>query len=164
MVYAAQDKKLDRIVALKILLSEVASGIELERFQREAKLSASLKHPGIVTVYEVGVEGNTHYFTMDYIEGVSLSTYVTETKPDFKKIMQIMQEVTLALSYAHSKNIIHRDIKPGNILVDTDGKPYLTDFGLARNVKDDTRLTISGVAMGTPSYMPPEQAAGNFRM
>ena len=164
IVYEARDKELDRIVALKTLISgEMADEQELERFQREAKLTASFDHPNIVPIHEVGIYEKTHYFTMDYIDGISLSEYVRTVRCSLKKIIKMMVQITGAIAYAHGMNVIHRDIKPANILVDTNsGKPLVTDFGLARQ-QNAKGLTMSGIALGTPAYMPPEQAEGKIR-
>ena len=161
IVYEARDERLGRTVALKTLISTDLSGsLEMERFKREAQLAASLKHPGIVSVYEVGNQGEVHFFTMDFIDGVSLSQYIQTERPPLKEMVALLRDIADALSFAHSRNIVHRDIKPTNILVDRQGKPYLTDFGLARDIKSTDNLTVSGTAIGTPAYMPPEQACG----
>lgn len=164
VVYAARDENLGKIVAMKVLPPGIENdSVELERFEREARLAASLDHPGIVAVHDVGVDKNIHYFTMDYVDGLPLSEYVDKMNCGLKKIASLMKDVAEALSYAHSHHIIHRDLKPANILVDTMGMPRITDFGLARNVKEGKNLTMSGAILGTPAYMPPEQAAGKFR-
>ena len=164
VVYEAKDPVLNRTVALKTLLAgELADDQDIERFHREAQLTASFNHPGIVPIHEVGVHENLHYLIMDYIDGVSLSEYVNKARVPLRKMVKMVQQIADALAYAHNMGVIHRDIKPGNILVDTSGKPLITDFGLARKRKSDQSLTMSGVALGTPSYMPPEQAEGKIR-
>ena len=164
IVYIAKGEKLGRTVAIKTIRSAgKADPREIQRFQREAKLAASLHHPYIVAVHEVGVQDDLHYFTMDYIDGISLSEYVNKVRVSTRKIVEILRDITNAMAYAHSNNIIHRDLKPPNILIDAEGKPHLTDFGLARNVMDDNHLTLSKAILGTPSYMSPEQAAGKMR-
>lgn len=164
VVYEARDDELGRTVALKTLLAGIdIDPVELERFQREGRISASMNHPGIVTVYEVGTYKDIYYFTMDYIDGLSLWEYVQKNRPSLKRIALLLRDVVEALAYAHSKNIIHRDIKPANILLDGAGHPHLTDFGLARDTKESASITVSGIAFGTPSYMPPEQAMGKYR-
>ncbi len=162
IVYAVQDKELDRIVALKTLFHN-ESEVDIERFQREARLAASLRHPNIITVYDTGVWQNIHYFTMDYVDGIAISDYVQNIKPNIEEIVTMMRDIASALSLAHSKNVIHRDLKPGNILVDTHGVAHLGDFGLARELKGEKQLTLSGAIIGTPAYMPPEQAIGNLK-
>ena len=164
VVYEAKDPELNRTVALKTLLAgELADTQEIERFHREAQLTASFNHPGIVPIHEVGIQDNIHYLIMDYIDGMSLSEYVNKAKLPLRKVAKMILQIADALDYAHNMGVIHRDIKPGNILVDTSGKPLLTDFGLARQRESEQSLTMSGVALGTPSYMPPEQAEGKIR-
>lgn len=158
VVYEARDVELNRLVAIKTLLAgELSNAEDVERFKREAEVTAAFNHPGIVPIHEVGMHGNIHYFTMDYIDGMSLSEYVRSTSPTLKKTVGMMLEVSDALRYAHEMGVVHRDIKPANILVDPEGRPHLTDFGLAR-VQGEQGLTMSGVALGTPYYMSPEQA------
>ena len=164
VVYQAKDPDLDKIVALKtIIAGEAADSIDIERFRREAKLTSQLEHPNIVKIHEVGLQENLHYYTMDFVDGVSLSDYVKENKPSLRKLLKIILQVAQSLGAAHTKGIIHRDIKPSNILVDKSGKPFLTDFGLARQKDGKDGLTMSGVAIGTPAYMSPEQAEGRIR-
>ena len=164
VVYEAKDTRSEKIVALKTLISgEMADSLEIERFLREARLTLDFDHPGIVPIHEVGSHENLHYFTMDYIEGLSLSDYVRETRAPLRKIVKMMSQIVNALSYAHSKGVIHRDIKPANIMVDTSGNPLIMDFGLGRRKDESQKLTMSGVALGTPSYMPPEQAQGRLK-
>lgn len=156
VVYLARDTNLSRIVALKIL-SSMNNEREIQRFMREAKLAASLSHPNIVSVYEVGNTGKICYFTMQYVEGLSLSEYVHKFQLDPEQIMKLLRSIVNAVSFAHSKNIIHRDIKPSNIIVDSNHKAYLMDFGLAKHVRKGNDLTMTGARIGTPAYMPPEQ-------
>ncbi|MEW6027253.1 MAG: protein kinase [Planctomycetota bacterium] len=174
-VYLAFDPVLNRRIALKTLqLEDIDS---TARFIREARSTAKLKHPNIVNVYEAGVVGKTYYLTMDFINGVSLADLIKKKNdspssavPKLRsgegqltpqRIAGIVRDVALALNYAHNNNIIHRDIKPGNILIDKAGKVYLTDFGLAKELSGlDRSLTMSGTAVGTPDYMSPEQAMG----
>ncbi|BBM85117.1 serine/threonine-protein kinase [Candidatus Uabimicrobium amorphum] len=164
VVYQAKDPDLDKIVALKtIIAGEAADSIDIERFRREAKLTSQLEHPNIVKIHEVGLQENLHYYTMDFVDGVSLSDYVKENKPSLRKLLKIILQVAQSLGAAHTKGIIHRDIKPSNVLVDKSGKPFLTDFGLARQKDGKDGLTMSGVAIGTPAYMSPEQAEGRIR-
>ncbi|NUM33343.1 MAG: protein kinase [Candidatus Brocadiae bacterium] len=164
VVYEAKDPSLDRIVALKTLIAgEMADEKDLERFEQEAKVTASFSHPNIIPIYEVGVHENIHYFTMEYIDGMPLNEYVRKTQPPLRKIIKMMLQIIEGLGYAHSQGVIHRDIKPGNILVDTSGKPLIMDFGLARKQDVKQSLTMSGVALGTPSYMSPEQAQGKLK-
>ncbi|MBI5777932.1 MAG: tetratricopeptide repeat protein [Planctomycetes bacterium] len=160
-VYLAYDAMLKRQIALKTLMLEDTESTA--RFMREARATAKLKHANIVNVYEAGVVGKTYYLTMDYIEGISLADMIKSRDKTLtpKRIAQIIHDVALALEYAHKNDIIHRDIKPGNILIDNAGHVYLTDFGLAKELNGlDRSLTMSGTALGTPDYMAPEQAMG----
>lgn len=164
VVYLAKDKNLGRDVALKTLkVNDFSDELELERFQREAELTASLNHSGIITIHEVGVHENTPFFAMEYIEGESLKEYVEKSNLSFFELAELLYEIADILSFAHKKNIIHRDLKPSNILIDSEGKPHLADFGLARNIKVDNNLTASGTTIGTPAYMSPEQVQGKNR-
>ncbi|MEK7310327.1 MAG: tetratricopeptide repeat protein [Planctomycetota bacterium] len=159
VVYLARDTTLNRLVALKIMLLQDAESVE--RFLREARAAAKLKHPNIIQVYEIGTQGKHHYFTMDYIAGVGLDELVQDKNKQPKQMAEIVRDIALALDYAHSQGIIHRDIKPSNILIDSHNKPYLTDFGLAKEVAGLERsLTLTGTIIGTPDYMSPEQARG----
>lgn len=162
VVYKAWDDQLKRTVALKVLRQwECPSVEETQRFQREARLAASLQHPNIVNIYDADVIDGVNYFTMDYVEGQPLSLYLKENQLTYREILKIIYDVALALDYAHSKNVIHRDVKPGNIMIDKDGKPRLTDFGLAKALNaDSVFITQSGKTIGTPAYMSPEQACG----
>ncbi|MFH1227324.1 MAG: tetratricopeptide repeat protein [Planctomycetota bacterium] len=159
-VYLALDPDLNRRVALKVITSTDPELIE--RFQREASAVAKLKHPNIVQVYEAGVINKQHYFTMDYIEGVSLEKLISSSKrPNMKNMVVIIRQMASALDYAHSRKVVHRDIKPANIMIDKSGRAYLTDFGLAKQLTGlDRSLTMTGTAVGTPNYMSPEQAMG----
>ncbi|MBI5361033.1 MAG: protein kinase [Planctomycetes bacterium] len=167
VVYLALDPALNRKVALKIMILKGEQA--KERFSREARASAKLSHPNIVQIFEVGTVGKYHYFTMEYIEGASLDTHIagkTDKRNKGKRFNQkhiagIIRDVASALDYAHGQGIIHRDIKPANIIIDSNGKPYLTDFGLAKETAGVERsLTLSGTIVGTPDYMSPEQARG----
>ncbi|MEW6027106.1 MAG: tetratricopeptide repeat protein [Planctomycetota bacterium] len=160
-VYLATDPVLNRQIALKTLqLEDIES---TARFMREARSTAKLRHPNIVPVYEASAVGKTYYLSMDYIEGVSLADMILDKNVSLtpKRSAQIIRDIALALEYAHSSDIIHRDIKPGNILIHKSGKAYLTDFGLAKELNGlDKTLTMSGTVLGTPDYMSPEQAMG----
>ena len=158
-VYLAADPVLDRRVALKVMTLE---GIEATgRFMREVRASAKLKHPHIVQIYEVGTQGRFNYFTMEHIDGGSLDELIDAKKLSPKRIAEVICDIAAALHYAHRQGIIHRDIKPGNILIDKQGQTYLTDFGLAKELAGmDRSLTMSGTVIGTPDYMSPEQARG----
>ena len=162
MVYLANDPTLNRKVALKIMVLKEASAIE--RFMREARSAAKLKHPNIVQIYEVGTEGKYHYFTMEYIEGKGLDDLIDNKAVTSKRAAEIIRDIALALDYAHRSGIIHRDLKPANIIVTPDNQAYLMDFGLAKETTGlEKALTLNGTIMGTPEYMSPEQARGDMK-
>ena len=166
VVYRARQVSLNRPVALKLILaSQLATEIDVRRFQGEAEAAANLDHPNIVPIYEVGAHQGQHYFSMRLIEGESLSRHIDELVHKPRTAAALLATVARAVHRAHQRGIIHRDLKPSNILVDRDGQPHVTDFGLARRIEadPDSRLTQSGAIVGTPSYMPPEQAAGRVR-
>ncbi len=161
VVWKAWDTRLKRIVALKQILSEDwASPDARERFLREAQLAAQLRHPHIVGVHDVGEEDGRHFLTMDFVEGLPLSK-VPRSTPE--QAMQWVKELAEALAYAHAQGVIHRDVKPANVLVDREGKAHVVDFGLARetDAAASAALTGSGAVVGTPLYMSPEQATGD---
>jgi WD40 repeat protein/tRNA A-37 threonylcarbamoyl transferase component Bud32 len=161
IVYKARQKKLQRLVALKMILSgQFASGEEIQRFYTEAEAAAQLDHPGIVPIYEVGELQGQHYFSMAFIAGGTLAARVHEGPLPPKEAARLVKQVAEAVAYAHDRGIIHRDLKPGNILLDKQGHPKVTDFGLAKRVSGISHLTVAGQVLGTPSYMPPEQASG----
>jgi tRNA A-37 threonylcarbamoyl transferase component Bud32 len=161
VVYKARQRRLNRIVALKMILAgELASAEQIRRFYVEAEAAAKLDHPGIVPVFEVGQVGNQHFYSMAFVEGASVATPLKSGRYPPKLAAQIVAQVADAIHYAHQQGVIHRDLKPQNVLIDGQGRPRVTDFGLARNVAFDSTLTASGQVMGTPSYMPPEQALG----
>ncbi len=163
VVYKARQVSLNRIVALKMILSgEFASKEEVDRFYSEAKAAALLDHPGIVPIYEVGEYEGKHFFSMTYVEGSSLAAKLNDGPLEPIQAAKTILEVSQALHYAHEQGVIHRDLKPSNILLDMHGRPRVTDFGLAKRLTEDTGMTVSGQVLGTPSYMPPEQAAGHI--
>src|SRR5215831_1841798 len=161
VVYRARQKSLNRIVALKIIgLGTWATEAHLKRFRREAEAAASLQHPGIVPIHEVGERDDQCYFSMDFIEGGQLDEVVRYTPVSILQAAELVAKVARTVHYAHEHGILHRDVKPGNILLDKNGEPHLTDFGLARLVEAESTVTGTKEALGTPSYMAPEQAAG----
>jgi serine/threonine protein kinase len=161
VVYKARQVSLNRVVAVKMILGGVlANPAAIRRFHAEAEAAAGLDHPGIVPVFEVGQHGGQHYFSMSYINGQSLSQRIAESPLLPREAARIMVQVAEAVEYAHGQKVIHRDLKPGNILLDRSGQPRVTDFGLAKRLDQDSSLTVSGTLVGTPSYMPPEQATG----
>jgi tRNA A-37 threonylcarbamoyl transferase component Bud32 len=161
VVYKARQISLNRIVALKMILAgQLASAAEVQRFHTEAEAIASLDHPHIVPVYEVGEQQGRHYFSMKLIEGGSLREHLPHLVHDPRAAVGLLAEVARGVHHAHQRGLLHRDLKPANILLDKEGNPYVTDFGLARRVEGGSGLTQSGVIVGTPSYMAPEQADG----
>ena len=162
VVYRAHQKSLNRTVALKVIgLGPWATEAHLKRFRREAEAAANLDHPFIVPIHEVGERDGCCYFSMNFIEGGQLDEVVRRAPMSIRQAAELIAKVARTVHYAHEHRILHRDIKPGNILVDTKGEPYLTDFGLARLVEAESTVTRTLDVMGTPSYMAPEQAAGN---
>lgn len=161
VVYRAKQQGLDRIVALKVLLAGThASPEAIARFQREARAVAKLKHPNIVPIYDIGTQDGHHYFAMEFIDGKSLSALIQGGSLTIPESLAIAEALADAIESAHRMGVIHRDIKPSNILIDHSGAPHITDFGLAKQVDLDTQYTQSGTTLGTPAYMPPEQARG----
>jgi eukaryotic-like serine/threonine-protein kinase len=161
-VYLAQDKLLDRPVALKVLFAELSVDPSfVERFRREAQNAAKLSHPNIVSVYDWGEDASTYYIVMEYIDGRSLSTILREDGPMAAgNAAKIGADVAAALSFAHRNGVIHRDVKPGNVLIDRNGLVKVTDFGIARARNTTENLTQTGAVMGTATYFSPEQAQG----
>jgi len=162
VVYKALDTELDRVVALKVPRAGIFSTDEdEERFHREARSAAALKHRGIVQVYEILEVDGLPCIVSEYIEGRTLARVIEEGRLSFKESAQLVREVGEALEYAHGHQVIHRDVKPGNILIDASGRPYITDFGLARRDEGEVTVTLDGQVLGTPAYMSPEQARGD---
>jgi eukaryotic-like serine/threonine-protein kinase len=162
VVYKARQLSLGRIVAVKMILrAELASAADVARFRHEAAAAAKLEHPNIVPVYEVGEQEGQPYFVMKYIEGSTLARRLAEGPMPPRETADLLMPVCQAIQSAHERGILHRDIKPSNILLDREGRPHVTDFGLAKQVAANLELTRSGAVLGTPSYMAPEQAAGN---
>src|SRR5260370_34961572 len=162
VVYRAHQKSLNRTVALKLIgLGHWATEAHLKRFRREAEAAASLEHPGIVPIHEVGEREGTCYFSMGFIEGDQLDEVVRREPIPVRRVAELIAKVARTIQYAHEHHILHRDIKPGNILLDRQGEPHLTDFGLARLVETESTVTRTMGVLGTPRYMAPEQGVGN---
>src|SRR6266545_2402985 len=162
VVFRARQKSLNRTVALKVIsLGQWASKAHLKRFRREAEAAASLDHPSIVPIYEVGERDGSCYFSMKFVEGGQLDEVVRRTPMSIRQAVELIAKVARTVHYAHEHLILHRDIKPGNILLDAKGEPHLTDFGLARLVESESSVTQTLDVLGTPSYMAPEQAVGS---
>src|SRR5437660_910869 len=162
VVYRAHQKSLNRTVALKVIaLGSWATETHLKRFRREAEAAASLEHSGIVPIYEVGEREGSCYFSMKFIEGGQLDEVVRREPMPIRQAAELIAKVARTVHYAHEHGILHRDIKPGNILLDAKGEPHLTDFGLARLVESESTVTQTMEVLGTPSYRAPEQAGGN---
>jgi serine/threonine protein kinase len=177
-VFRARDTELDRTVAIKILRAgRLASREEVDRFVREARSAAQLKHPGLVSLYEIGqTEDGTIYLAEEFVPGVTLANRLSAGRIDFRQAAALLAEVADALDYAHRHGVIHRDVKPSNILLSfsrdalaersasasrlNEWTPKLTDFGLAKRDTDETPVTLAGEVLGTPAYMSPEQARG----
>ena len=161
VVYRAHQKSLNRAVALKVIgLGPWTTETHLKRFRREAEAAASLEHPYIVPIYEVGEREGSCYFSMKFVEGGQLDEVIRRTPISIPQAVELIAKLARTVHYAHEHGILHRDIKPGNILLDAKGEPLLTDFGLAGLVEAESTITRTLDVMGTPSYMAPEQAAG----
>jgi tRNA A-37 threonylcarbamoyl transferase component Bud32 len=160
-VYRAYDPLLEREAALKLPhLSRLQSDHDKARILREAKAAAQLRHPNIVPVYDAGANGDQFFIASAFIEGETLAESLEHEQPDLQRTCRIVADLAGALEYAHGLGIVHRDVKPGNIMLDSKGNPLLTDFGLARFLESDDQLTHDGTVLGTPAYMSPEQARG----
>ncbi|QDU89431.1 Serine/threonine-protein kinase PrkC [Pirellulimonas nuda] len=159
-VWKARDTELDRGVAVKIPRQGMMDADESEKFLREARAAAQLQHPNIVGVHEVGRDGDTIYIVSDLIRGVTLDDWLTAQRPPARDAAALAVKIAEALHHAHEKGVIHRDLKPGNIMIDGADEPHLLDFGLARREAGEVTVTVDGQVLGTPAYMSPEQAKG----
>ncbi len=159
-VFEARDPQLDRIVAIKVAKA-ISGRTQIKRFLREARAAAKLRHPNIIPVYEYGQIDGENVIVYEFVQGATLKSYISDSESrSLEKTLNIIREIASGLDYAHQQGIIHRDIKPDNILLDPEGHPHIADFGCARSIEDDTNLTIDGSILGTPMYMSPEQASG----
>jgi tRNA A-37 threonylcarbamoyl transferase component Bud32/ribosomal protein S27E len=159
-VWKARDTKLDRTVAVKIPRKEQLDADETEQFLREARAGAQIKHPNIVAVHEIGREDDSIYIVTDFIEGATLAEWLTDQRLTAREAAELCVTIADALHAAHESGVVHRDLKPGNIMLDVDGVPYITDFGLAKREAGEITMTVDGRVLGTPAYMSPEQAGG----
>lgn len=161
VVYRARQSGLDRPVAVKLISNGVlASEEERKRFRIEAESAAQLDHPGIISIHEIGTWNGHEYFSMTLVDGPTLQQFVEDQSLDDGKAAEMVRDIARAVAYAHRAGIVHRDLKPENILINQDGRPLVTDFGLAKWNRDGTMLTRTGQMLGTPNYMSPEQASG----
>src|SRR5919199_206942 len=160
VVYRARQESLDRTVAVKVLSENLAASTEfMERFRREARTAANLRHPNVITVHDFGEdERGVPYLVLEYIEGPTLADLM-DAGLDDGRIPGLLDQIAAGLDYAHARGVIHRDIKPGNVLITEDGRAVLADFGLAW-LLEGAHLTLTGGVIGTPEYMAPEQAGG----
>ena len=161
VVYFARQISLNRFVALKMIPSDrLATETDLRRFHVEAEAVALLDHAHIVPIYEIGEHEGQQYFSMRLIDGGNVADAIPRYVEDPRAAARLLSTVARAVHFAHQHGILHRDLKPANILLDRSGQPHVSDFGLAKRIEADCKLTQSGVILGTPSYMAPEQAAG----
>ncbi|MGF1582114.1 MAG: protein kinase [Gemmataceae bacterium] len=159
VVFKAKQVSLNRVVALKMILSgQLASSDDVDRFRKEAEAAANLDHPNVVPIFEIGENQGSHYFSMKLVEGGSLADLIHDLSRDPKKAVTLMAKVANAVHHAHQRGILHRDLKPRNVLIDADNEPLVTDFGIAKKVEGEVGITQTGTILGTPSYMSPEQA------
>ncbi len=162
VVYLAQQRDLDRLVAVKMIRSGILAGSdEVKRFYTEAKAAGRLRHPNIVAVHQFGQRAGHHFFSMQYIQGTDLQRVLKNGPLPSRRAAAVVRDVARAIQHAHSRGVLHRDLKPGNVMIDEHDQVHVTDFGLAKHIDADSSLTGQGTAIGTPHYMAPEQAVGH---
>ncbi len=165
LVFLAEDTQLSRPVALKVIRPELAGTSEVrDRFVREAQATTAIKHDHIVTIYQVGRDGQTQFLAMEYLKGMSLQSWLERgRKPSIDLVLRLAREIASGLAAAHRNGLIHRDIKPANLWLEApNGRVKILDFGMARSDRDEVQITHVGTVMGTPAYMSPEQARGEI--
>ncbi len=163
-VYEARDPQLDRIVAVKVAKA-ISGRMQVKRFLREAQAAAKLRHPNIIPVYEYGQVNGENIIVYEFVAGETLKSYLQKNSLlPLEESIEIVREIADGLNYAHEQGIIHRDMKPDNVMIDSSGRPHIADFGCARSIEDKTSLTIDGSILGTPMYMSPEQAGGKSNL
>jgi serine/threonine-protein kinase len=163
VVYKARQISLQRNVAIKMIRAgQLAGEDEIMRFYMEAESAALLDHPGIVPVFDVGSVAGQHFFSMAYIDGTDLASEIKKHPLPPRTVAENTRKIAQAIQFAHNHGIVHRDLKPANVLLDQSGEPRITDFGLAKRVEVNSDLTTTGMIIGTPGYMPPEQASGEI--
>lgn len=162
VVFKARQKNLDRVVALKMIRAGwLARSPELARFRAEARAVAGLQHPNIVAVHEVGEYEGQPFFSIEFIAGRTLDELVRERPLTATRAARYLQQVSEGIQHAHDRGVLHRDLKPSNVLIDAEDRPRVTDFGLAKRLEGDPSLTLTGQVLGSPSFMPPEQASSD---
>jgi formylglycine-generating enzyme required for sulfatase activity/tRNA A-37 threonylcarbamoyl transferase component Bud32 len=159
-VWKARDKRLQRDVAIKIPRQDSLSKEGRDRFLHEGQAAAQLRHPNIVAIYEVGEDQSQVFIVSEFVDGLNLRDWLRVHRPTTRDAAKLIAQLAEALNYAHDQGVIHRDLKPANVLIDCDGRPLVTDFGLAKWTASSTHLTVAGNILGTPAYMSPEQARG----
>ena len=159
-VWKARDTELDRLVAIKVPRREQLDGSGIAQIMREARAAAQLKHPNIVGVHEVGQSDGCVYIVSDYVDGVTLADWLSANHPTARESAGLCARLAEALSHAHAFSVVHRDLKPTNVMIDAGGEPHIMDFGLARREAGEITMTVDGKVLGTPAYMSPEQASG----
>ena len=160
VIYRARQVSLNRIVALKMILSgQFASKQEVLRFRSEAEAAATLQHPNVVRIHETGERDGHHYFSMDYVEGRTLADLARDGPLSAQRAAEYARSLAGTIHYAHSQGVLHRDLKPSNVIIDRNDQPRITDFGLAKRVRGDFGVTVTGQALGSPNFMPPEQTS-----